>query len=120
MSVERLPRLLLRLEGAALAAVALSLYLHEDYSLLLLVVLVLVPDLSMLGFLAGPRVGAVAYDAAHTTVGPLLLGAVGVIWPWDTATAIALIWLLHIGVDRAVGYGLKYPSSFKDTHLDRV
>jgi len=99
---------------------ALALYVHEGYSWLLFAVLVLVPDLSMLGFLAGPRVGAVTYNAAHTTVAPLLLGAVGVILPSETATAVALIWLLHIGFDRAVGYGLKYPSSFKDTHLNRV
>ena len=51
---------------------------------------------------------------------PIALGAIGVILPSETATAVALIWLLHIGVDRAVGYGLKYPSAFKDTHLNRV
>jgi hypothetical protein len=118
--LERLPRVLLHLEGAAVAVAALSLYLHESYSLLLLAVLVLAPDLSALGFLAGPRVGAVTYDALHTFVGPVLLGAVGVILPSDTATAVALIWLLHIGADRALGYGLKYPSAFKDTHLRRV
>ena len=50
----------------------------------------------------------------------MLLGAAGVIWSSDTALALALIWLTHIGVDRAVGYGLKYPSGFKDTHLQRV
>ena len=51
---------------------------------------------------------------------PILLGAAGVIFSWETATAVALIWLIHIGVDRAVGYGLKYPGAFKDTHLNRV
>lgn len=40
--------------------------------------------------------------------------------PSQIARAVALIWLLHIGFDRAIGYGLKYPSSFKETHLGRV
>ena len=78
------------------------------------------PDLAMLGYLAGPRTGAVAYDVVHTYVLPAVLAAAGVVADSDTALALALIWLTHIGVDRAVGYGLKYPSGFKDTHLQRV
>jgi hypothetical protein len=120
LNLERVPGLLLRLEGAAVAIAAVALYAHADYSWLLLGLLVLTPDLSMIGFVAGPRIGTLTYNAAHTTVTPILLGALGVIVSSDTATAIALIWLVHIGVDRAVGYGLKYPSAFKDTHLDRV
>ena len=117
---DRLPAILLRLEGVAVAAAAVTLYFHEGYEWWLLVVLVLVPDLSMLGYLAGPRVGAVTYDIVHTYVTPVLLATAGVIWDSDTAVTLALIWLTHIGVDRAVGYGLKYPSGFKDTHLQRV
>ena len=117
---ERLPRLLLHAEGAAVAAVAVTLYFHEGYDWWLLVGLALAPDLAMLGYLAGPRAGAVAYDLVHTYVLPVLLAAAGVIWDSDAALAVALIWLTHIGVDRAVGYGLKYPSGFKDTHLQRV
>ena len=117
---ERLPGILLRLEGIAVAAAAVTLYFHEGYEWWLLVVLVLAPDLSMLGYLGGPRVGAVTYDLVHTYVAPVLLAGAGVIWDSDTALKLALIWLTHIGVDRAVGYGLKYPSDFKDTHLQRV
>jgi hypothetical protein len=118
--VDRLPRVLLRLEGLALAAAAVALYFHLDHGWLLLVVLALAPDLSMLGYLAGPRAGAAAYDAAHTTVLPLALGVAGVFADVGLAVQLALIWLAHIGVDRAVGYGLKYPSGFEDTHLQRV
>jgi hypothetical protein len=118
--VERLPRLLLRAEGAAVAVTALTLYFHEDFDWWLLLVFVLAPDLAMLGYLAGPRAGALAYDVVHTYVGPVLLAAASVIWDWDGALAVALIWLTHIGIDRTVGYGLKYPSDFKDTHLQRV
>jgi hypothetical protein len=118
--LERLPRLLLRLKGAALAAGALVLYFHLGFGWLLLVLLVLAPDVSMLGYLAGDRVGSAAYDAAHTTVLPLALGLAGVLADGDLPVQLALIWLTHLGVDRAVGYGLKYPSGFRDTHLQRV
>jgi len=118
--VDRLPRLLLHAEGAAVAVAAVTLYFHEGFDWWLLLVLALAPDLAMLGYLAGPRAGAAAYDIVHTYVLPVLLGAAGVIWDSDAALAVALIWLTHIGVDRALGYGLKYPSGFKDTHLQRV
>jgi acyl CoA:acetate/3-ketoacid CoA transferase alpha subunit len=118
--VERLPRVLLRAEGVAVAVAAVALYFHADYPWWLLVALVLAPDLSMVGFLAGSRVGAAAYDAAHTYVLPVALAAIGLIVDAETAVQLGLIWLTHIGVDRAVGYGLKYPTDFKDTHLQRV
>ena len=70
--VERLPRLLLHGEGLAVAAAALTLYFYADYPWWLLLVLALAPDLSMVGFAAGPRVGAAAYNAAHTYVGPVV------------------------------------------------
>lgn len=117
---DRLPRTLLRLEGLALAIAALVLYFHLDHGWLLLAALVLAPDLSMLGYAAGVRIGAVAYDLAHTTTAPLVLGVAGVLVDAALAVQLALIWLVHIGVDRAVGYGLKYPTRFEDTHLQRV
>jgi len=118
--VERLPRALLRAEGVAVAVAAVALYFHAAYPWWLLVVLALAPDLSMVGYLAGPRIGAAAYDAAHTYVLPVALAAIGLMVDADTAIQLGLIWLTHIGVDRAVGYGLKYPTDFKDTHLQRV
>lgn len=116
----RLPQALLRLEGLALLVGSLVLYFDADFGWLLLVVLLLAPDLSMLGYLGGPRLGAATYDAVHTTVLPIALGVVGVVGEADTALQLALIWLAHIGMDRALGYGLKYPTGFKDTHLQRV
>ena len=74
----------------------------------------------MLGYVAGPRVGALSYDLVHAYVGPLALGVVGVLVGADLAMELALIWAAHIGADRLLGYGLKYPSAFKDTHLQRV
>jgi hypothetical protein len=118
--VDRLPRALLRAEGLAVAVAAIALYFHADYPWWLFLVLVLAPDLSMVGFLAGSTIGTATYDAAHTYALPVALAAVGLIVDAETAVQLGLIWLMHIGVDRAIGYGLKYPTCFKDTHLQRV
>ena len=114
------PATLLRVEGVALLALSVLLYWVNGGSWLLFGVLLLAPDLSMLGYLAGPSVGAAIYNAFHTYAMPAVVGALGMIFASPLAIAVALIWLAHIGVDRTVGYGLKYPTSFKDTHLQRV
>ena len=118
--IDRLPRLLLHAEGAAVAAAAIALYFHADYPWWLLVVLVLAPDLSMMGYLAGTRIGAVAYDVVHTYALSVVMAASGWIADAELAVQIGLIWITHIGIDRALGYGLKYPTGFKNTHLQRV
>jgi hypothetical protein len=113
-------RLLLRLEGLAIAAGAVLLYSEGDHSWWLFALLILTPDLSFLGYLAGPRLGAAAYNLLHNLVLPIALGTTALLADSDAAPAITLVWLAHIGVDRLVGYGLKYPTAFKDTHLQRV
>jgi hypothetical protein len=113
-------RLLLRFEGAALFAAALLLYGHGGFSWVLFAALLLAPDLMMLAYLAGLRTGAAAYNAVHTYVPALLLLLAGFVASLPAATAGALIWIAHIGMDRALGYGLKYPTGFGDTHLGRV
>jgi hypothetical protein len=114
------PRLILRLEGLAALAVALAEYQHLGGSWAAFAALFLAPDLAMLGYLAGPRVGAMAYNAAHGYVGAAALGGVGVASGSPPMIQIALIWAAHIGFDRLLGYGLKYASAFGDTHLGRV
>jgi hypothetical protein len=113
-------RALLRIEGLMLFAAATALYWVSGASWWLFAVLLLAPDLSFVAYLAGPRFGAIGYNAAHTTLGPILLGLLGTVMPWPPAATIALIWLAHIGIDRAVGYGLKYASGFGVTHLGRI
>jgi hypothetical protein len=115
-----LPGMLLRLEGLAAFTISILLYARHDASWLMLVVLALAPDLSALGFLGGPRAGTIAYNIAHTYTVPAILGVAGLLGDSDLAIALALIWTAHIGMDRAIGYGLKYESAFKDTHLSRV
>lgn len=118
--VDRLPSRLLRLEGLAVIVGALALYFDAGYGWLLLVVLILAPDLSMIGYVGGPAFGSACYDVVHTHVLPIALAVAGVLGASEAAIQIALIWLAHIGADRFLGYGLKYPTGFKDTHLQCV
>jgi hypothetical protein len=114
------PGLLLRLEGLAAFALGAGLYWQRGESWLLFVLLFFTPDFSFLGYLAGTRVGAVVYNTVHTYALPAALGAAGLLGNNNLAVALALIWAAHIGLDRVLGFGLKYPSAFKDTHLARV
>jgi hypothetical protein len=111
---------LLRLEGVALLVGTIVVYFDQGYAWWLLIILALAPDLSMVGYLVGARVGAITYNAAHTSVFPVALGTAGVLAGSGVAIELALIWLAHIGADRALGYGMKYSTGFKDTHLQRV
>lgn len=111
------PRLLLRLEGAALLAGSVAAYVALGGGWLFFVALILVPDLSLLGYVAGPRVGAAVYNSVHSTLGPIVLGALALVLGSPTTLLVATIWLAHVGMDRAAGYGLKYASAFGDTHL---
>ena len=112
--------LAIRLEWVAVAVVGIVLYALSGTSWWLFALLILAPDLSMLGYLAGPRVGAVAYNALHILIVPLLLALAGYVLVNSMATAIGLIWIIHIAVDRALGYGLKLSTGFQDTHLGRI
>ncbi|WP_414684757.1 DUF4260 domain-containing protein [Methylosinus sp.] len=114
------PKLLLRLEGAALMAAALFAYFGLGADWRLLAWLFLFPDLSMAFYLAGPRIGAIAYNAAHTTIIPFAVLGAGVYLGQGLMISIALIHLAHIGFDRMLGFGLKYGAAFGDTHLGRV
>ena len=114
------PRSLLRAEGLAAFLAATGAYLALDGPLWLFALLILAPDLSMLGYVLGDRVGAAAYNAGHAYVLPLSLGALGYWRSSSLAVLVALVWAAHIGVDRFAGYGLKYPTGFRDTHLARL
>lgn len=112
--------LIARLEWAVVAAAAVIFYAWSGVSWWLFAVLILAPDLSMLGYLAGPRIGAIAYNALHILIVPVLLLLVGNLSGHATAIAVALIWIAHIAIDRALGYGLKLSTGFQDTHLGRI
>ena len=116
-AVTGLPLVLLRSEGLALLVMAVALYARSDSSWLLFAILFLAPDLGMLGYVKNTRLGALTYDLLHTYVPPAALGLAGVGLDVDWMAAVALIWFAHIGADRMLGYGLKYPTSFGHTHL---
>jgi hypothetical protein len=111
---------LLRLEGLLEFVVAIALYAHLGGNGWVFAALLLTPDIAMLGYLRDARVGAFTYNLAHTTTFPLALGIVAFFFGTSSLVLLALIWLAHIGMDRAIGYGLKDPSSFKSTHLGGV
>jgi Domain of unknown function (DUF4260) len=112
-------RLLLRLEGLAAFAIAVALYAHAGFSWPIFALLFLSPDLSMLAYVAGPRAGAAVYNLVHTYVLALALASVGFFGGLPALVAMGLILAAHIGLDRALGYGLKYSTAFGDTHLGR-
>ena len=110
----------LRIESLTIAGTSSMLYFLSGASIVLFLVLILVPDLSMLGYLKGKRTGAATYNVAHTYATPIVLLGIGVLLNFGLATALALIWIVHIAVDRALGYGLKSPEGFGTTHLGRI
>ena len=114
------PRLILRLEGFCLLAATLWAFQVQHAGSALFAVLLFAPDLSMLGYLINPKTGAAVYNAAHTTVvyGPLAV--YGYLSGFSVALAVGLIGLVHVGFDRLLGYGLKYPLGFGYTHLGHV
>jgi Domain of unknown function (DUF4260) len=111
---------ILRVEGAAALAAAITLYSHAGLSWPLFALLILAPDLSMLAYLIGPRAGAAAYNLVHTYALGLPLALAGYFLASPFALALGLILIAHIGMDRMLGYGLKYSSGFRDTHLGRI
>ena len=168
-AVDGVPRILLRLEGLALAAAAVYTYHRVGGSWWLFACLILVPDVSLLGYLGGTRfgvrgevldfqvdqpvhaelrrdlrdgvgvvtgvvvqeadhrvgsggtrLGAIAYNAFHVTLGPLACGALGFLLPSFDLIQVALVWAAHVGIDRAFGLGLKYNAGFGFTHLGRI
>jgi hypothetical protein len=113
-------RILLRLEGLALLASMVLVYALWGGSWWIFALLLLLPDISLAAYLAGPGTGAIVYNAVHSTVIPAALAALGLALGEPLMVSLAIIWLAHIGMDRAVGYGLKYQAGFGFTHLGRI
>lgn len=116
-------RRLLQAEGLALFAASLVAFHALGTSWWMYASLFFVPDVSFLGYLAGSRFGAWSYNILHSTLGAMLLA--GIAWYvggilGQVLMSVAVIWLGHIGFDRMLGYGLKYTSGFKNTHLGKL
>lgn len=112
-------RLLLKIENTALLALSLYMYFFTyQFSWKVLIIFLLVPDFSMLGYLFGNQIGAFTYNVIHSVPLPIALYIVGESMKSELLIMIALILFIHIFMDRTIGYGLKYFDSFKHTHLD--
>lgn len=111
---------MLHIEGLAVLVLSVYLYWLNEYSWGMFFILLLAPDISMLGYLLNNKVGAKCYNIFHTYSLPIIIVLVGLLISNQLVLAIGLIWSAHIGMDRTIGYGLKYSSNFKDTHLNRV
>jgi len=110
----------LRLEGLAAFVIGVALFGASGGNWLFLVPLLLLPDVSAIGYLAGPRIGAFTYNLVHNWVPGIVTLGIGAWLASPTILLAAAVLIAHVGMDRAVGYGLKLPSSFHDTHLGRM
>jgi Domain of unknown function (DUF4260) len=114
------PRRWLRLEAAVVLAGCLVTFSTTHRSWWLVPLAILLPDVVMVGYLGGTRLGAIFYNAAHSAPAPAVVIALGWWQHEPLVAAIGLIWLAHIGADRVMGYGLKYDDHFGHTHLGRI
>jgi len=113
-------RLVLRLEGLCVLVAALVAYSRFGLDWGTFALFFLTPDLSFLGYLGGPKIGAVSYNLAHSYIGAVACFIASLVLPAPTLLAAGIIWFAHIGFDRALGYGLKYSEGFGFTHLGRI
>ena len=113
-------KIVLRLEGLTLFAGMTMLYAVWGGSWWIYAILFLVPDLSFAAYLANPRIGAIVYNAAHSYMAPVAMMTSSFALASPLWLSIAMIWMAHIGFDRALGYGLKYSAGFSFTHLGRI
>lgn len=114
------PRIWLRLEGLVVLVGSIALFATTQQPWWLVPVLILLPDICAAGYVSGSRVGALAYNIGHTYLLPAAVSGVGLATDRPLCLAIGLLWFAHIGMDRFAGYGLKYDTDFKDTHLGRL
>ena len=120
-SVTGQPRVWLRAEGVVAAVVGIAAWgALNGGNVLWLILGVLAVDISMVGYLAGPRLGALTYNVAHNWATALVVLLAGFVSTTPPLELCGIVLLVHVGVDRALGYGLKYPTSFQDTHLGRI
>jgi uncharacterized protein DUF4260 len=110
----------LRFEGLAAFGAGLALFGANDGNWLLIVPLLLLPDASVAGYLAGPRIGAFAYNAVHNWAPGMVALGLGAWLPSPAILLVAAVLIAHVGMDRAAGFGLKLPGSFQDTHLGHM
>lgn len=112
---------IVRLEYAALAATAAYFFIQQGFGWYWLVPMFFVYDIGMVGYAINSKVGAVIYNSTHSLFVPLVFIVLYAAWqPSSWLLFIALTQLFHIGIDRFLGYGLKYGAGFRHTHLGTI
>ncbi|MCP5099861.1 MAG: DUF4260 domain-containing protein [Chloroflexi bacterium] len=115
-----MPSILLRLEGTAVLVAAILFYFQQGFNGWTFALLLLWPDIAIVAYAINKKVGMIIYNILHTYSLPVVLLVLSLAFGWTFGLQFTLIWLAHIGMDRLVGYGLKYTDDFKSTHLGRV
>ncbi|MBL3729955.1 DUF4260 domain-containing protein [Lysinibacillus sp. HST-98] len=100
--------------------ITVSFYGHLNFPWLYFIVFLLLPDITMVGYLINTKIGALFYNMGHSFVLPAILMVIGLLTTTSIPLMATLIWLAHIFLDRALGYGLKYDDAFKKTHLQQI
>ena len=109
-----------KLEGLTLLLVATYFYFQTGFYLIWFVVLFFTVDIFMVGYFVSSKLGAHIYNIGHSLILPQILLITGLVFKIDLLVAVSFIWLAHIGLDRALGYGLKLETSFHHTHLGHI
>jgi hypothetical protein len=111
---------IIRIEEFGIFLFSLYLFSTLDYAWWLFPLLLLVPDISMIGYLSGTQLGAALYNFFHFRALALLLFVIGQVSSNPLISLIGIMLFAHSSLDRAFGYGLKFGDSFQHTHLGRI
>jgi hypothetical protein len=122
-----MPKIILKLESLAMVIFAGLIYyqmnefMYLNFSRFYLIILVwLSIDISMAGYLVNKKLGAFTYNLIHNYALSLVFLITGAFFQNFDVISIGLILMIHVGIDRLLGFGLKYSSGFKDTHIQKV
>ncbi len=114
------PRAYIHVENVVAFMGIVVLYVYLDYSLFLFFLLLFSPDLTMIGYAWNKKIGSIVYNLGHNLILPIILFIASFLQEMPIVMMLALIWLAHIFLDRAFGFGLKYSAGFKITHLQKL
>ena len=111
---------IVRIENGCAFAISFYIYMLLDFPIWLFFVLLLVPDITMIGYVINKEIGAVVYNFGHSLISPLVILLSYFYFSKDYLLMISIIWIAHIFMDRLLGFGLKYGDSFNKTHIQKL
>ena len=111
---------IVRIENGIGFVASFYMYLYLNFPIWLFFVLLLAPDITMIGYAINKKIGAIIYNFGHSLISPLLFAFSYFYFSKDYLLIISIIWLAHIFMDRSLGFGLKYEDSFKKTHIQKL